>query len=88
MKLVKVDSIPCFRGRRNKIVSLLDEFMASDMDAAEVTEWENEYKSIKYACVSIRASVKRCGYKILVRQKGEQIYVIKEINSLDKQEDK
>lgn len=76
MKLVPTDRIPSKRSY-NKLQVMIEEFVKSPYDVVQVQIKEGEYKSPRACVNSLYCAVKRSGYRIKIRQRGNEIYLAK-----------
>lgn len=77
MRFVKVERIEGVGRPRYKLQAKLTEFMQTNIKQAQVMFDEGEYVSASSAGASLWKSVKRFGFPIDVRRRGDKVYLIR-----------
>ena len=79
MKLVRVESIPepNFKKTKENIFKIMEDFITSDMQYAEVVIEDGEYCRVESARQSLISAVKTYGFAINVMTRDGKLYLAK-----------
>lgn len=61
--------------KHGKVIKLIEEFLDSEKEIANITEWEENYKSLSSTYSTFNVAIKRNNYPARVFRNAKKLYI-------------